>query len=609
MFKFCIFIALFGFFQISKQNSLLESAETIEKTFNREFTSFAQTGVVSSELLELYDVLRLPNEVRYTEIGDLPEAASIATCLACRATISTFINYRRKDNMTMEQISVLAIELCQRLNIQTDYVCQNMVGEMAPILLYIVDNYPEVGAHDTCAIVAQSEKCGEPKHEMFDLEIEVDGNVPEIKGHKEASPRSGETYKIIYIGDIHYDPSYMVSGNAVCDEPTCCRVNQGPPSDPKGAAGRWGDYRNCDMPLETLRNAFHTMNQLHGDADHVYFAGDIIDHGVWETSTYGNIINIETIMALMKIELPLVPIFATLGNHEAHPVNIYAPSYITEPSLSSKWLFDYISSLWSQWLPESSLATVKKGGYYTTLIAPRYRLIVLNNNDCYTYNFWLLTGANQLREQLQWLHDTLLQAEKNGEKVHIMRHIPISSSDAFRYWTREYMRIVERFSHVIAAHFEGHTHKNEIGVFYDRENVEHAINVAFNAGSLTTYSFLNPNFMVLYVDKESLEVLDMESYMFNLTEANLHPYDNPKWFESYSFKQFWGLEDLSPKSINGLVERLVADKSEAAKYFKQKTKEGDLQGECSDKCLNSHICRIVSNEFGDERKCKQLNLK
>lgn len=41
--------------------------------------------------------------------------------------------------------------------------------------------------------------------------------------------------------------------------------------------GRWGDYRDCDMPFETIHNAFKTMKQLHGDADHIYFAGDIID--------------------------------------------------------------------------------------------------------------------------------------------------------------------------------------------------------------------------------------------------------------------------------------------------------------------------------------------
>lgn len=140
--------------------------------------------------------------------------------------------------MTMEQISNLAYELCTRLNIQTNYVCRNMVDQMAPMLLYIVDNYPDVGSYDTCAIAAQSEKCGAPKHEMFKLEIEIAEGGPEITEHKKASPRSGETYKIVHIGDIHYDPDYIISGNTKCNEPTCCRFNQGPPNSQEEAAGK-----------------------------------------------------------------------------------------------------------------------------------------------------------------------------------------------------------------------------------------------------------------------------------------------------------------------------------------------------------------------------------
>lgn len=48
-------------------------------------------------------------------------------------TMGTFINYRRKTNMTLEQISKLANELCVRFNIQTEVICENMIEQMAPI--------------------------------------------------------------------------------------------------------------------------------------------------------------------------------------------------------------------------------------------------------------------------------------------------------------------------------------------------------------------------------------------------------------------------------------------------------------------------------------------
>lgn len=140
-------------------------------------------------------------------------------------------------------------------------------------------------------------------------------------------------------------------------------------------------------------------------------------------------------MELMKKELPGTKIYPTLGNHETHPVNIYAPADVKDEKLSIKWLYDYTASAWSQWLPSESLETVKKGGYYTTLILPGFRLIVLNNNICYTYNFWILSGSDTMKEQLQWLHNTLLLAEENNEKVHIMRHIPLGLAGCFRFWT------------------------------------------------------------------------------------------------------------------------------------------------------------------------------
>jgi hypothetical protein len=46
--------------------------------------------------------------------------------------------------------------------------------------------------------------------------------------------------------------------------------------------------------------------------------------------------------------------------------------------------------------------------------------------------------------QLQWLADTLLQAESAGEKVHILGHIPSGQSDCLRTWSREFHKIIER---------------------------------------------------------------------------------------------------------------------------------------------------------------------
>ena len=57
---------------------------------------------------------------------------------------------------------------------------------------------------------------------------------------------------------------------------------------------------------------------------------------------------------------------------------------------------------------------------------------------------WLIYDAKDPAGQLKWLADTLLQAEKDGEKVHILGHIPPGDGSCQRAWSREYRKIINR---------------------------------------------------------------------------------------------------------------------------------------------------------------------
>lgn len=102
----------------------------------------------------------------------------------------------------------------------------------------------------------------------------------------------------------------------------CCRRDQGEPSEGENGAGRWGDYRNCDLPWDFIESSIKSMAKLHSDADFVYFTGDAVDHSVWGTSQPYNLLLLERIFDLMKIEFKDAKVLPTLGNHEAHPVNM-----------------------------------------------------------------------------------------------------------------------------------------------------------------------------------------------------------------------------------------------------------------------------------------------
>lgn len=64
------------------------------------------------------------------------------------------------------------------------------------------------------------------------------------------------------------------------------------------------------------------------------------------------------------------------------------------------------------------------------------------------------------------------------------------------------------------------------------------------------------------------DVLDIETYIFNLTEANSHPDIPPRWFRLYSMREAYDLDDLSPHSIHQLVDKMFNDQEMYCKYWR-----------------------------------------
>jgi hypothetical protein len=414
--------------------------------------------------------------------------------------------------------------------------------------------------------------------------------------------------RILQLTDIHYDPEYAVGVNADCHVESCCRVLPNlPPAGPETAAGKWGDYRSCDTPLHSVIDAFDHIQEQHDDFDIIYFTGDIIHHFTWNTSLEGNEDDMKLIFDMFKANFGDTPVVPILGNHEAHPANLYAPKNVPK-ELSTDYLYDFVCRQWEKWLPDEAKDTLREGGYYTLSPWKGFRVIALNSNVCFVHNWWLLFDTDYFVEQLQWLHDVLLEAEKAGEKVHILTHVPSNDNSCYFGWTREYRRIVERFSHVIAAQFNGHSHVDEFNVFFERENPDKVVNLAWNGGSLTTFLDLNINYKVYYADKESYEVTDFESWIYNLTEANQHPNRSPNWFKLYSFREHFGLEDLSFATMNKLMKAFGHLDESLMKYWriKQKTSDPIMERGCDQKCLRRTLCDITRTEFDDDSKCEQL---
>lgn len=76
----------------------------------------------------------------------------------------------------------------------------------------------------------------------------------------------------------------------------------------------------------------------------------------------------------------------------------------------------------------------------------------------------------------------------------------------------------------------------------------------------------------------------------------------------YSFKEEYGLDDLSPSSLDKLVTRFAKDKDLLTKYWQYRYKLADptLEKGCDKACLLDNLCTIVTNQVFDNRKCDEL---
>ncbi|KAJ8312503.1 hypothetical protein KUTeg_009876 [Tegillarca granosa] len=196
----------------------------------------------------------------------------------------------------------------------------------------------------------------------------------------------------------------------------------------------------------------HTLPKF----DYIIFTGDLPPHNIWNQTKMDQITSLQTYTRLMKKYLPDKIIYNTMGNHESAPVNSFPPPTIKGQNMT--WLYSAVAESWGLWLPKDTTADIVRGGFYTVLIKPGFRLVSLNMNYCNNGNWWLLINTTDPVGQLQWLVNVLQNAENKKEKVHIIGHIHPGSSDCLKAFSWNYYRIVNRYESTVAGQFFGHAH-------------------------------------------------------------------------------------------------------------------------------------------------------
>ncbi|XP_072376468.1 sphingomyelin phosphodiesterase-like isoform X1 [Diabrotica undecimpunctata] len=509
-------------------------------------------------------------------------------CVLCNL-LFTGILLEKNYDMTSIQLSSEAEYFCEILSLTTTNVCDGVIYPHADVLSYIFDNKKEVDSKQICSLIM---KCDQG-NDTFNWTIDIPDGTP-----AEKVPDGDTSFNVGHITDIHFDPLYTEGKAVHCGEPLCCQSDQADAKKGEESCGHFGTYQHADSPQSLLEDALDQLAQK--KPEFVYFTGDLVSHRVWGTSPEFNGNIIKTAMSLFAEKLGNIPVYPILGNHEAHPVNLYAPLDTADDDISSEWLYDLILDTWTEhdWLEKEAVKkTILAGGYYTVKTKKGLRLIVLNNNVCSRENWWNLYNSEDPYGQLQWLVDTLLEAEKNKEIVHILYHIQTSSCIAS--WGRAYNQILKRFQNTIAAQFNGHTHRDQFFLHYDNESTP--IGVTFNGGSLMPDE-ANPNYKIFSVADSSFNVKDFETYTFDLDAANKN--QKIDWINLYSFKDSFKVHSLSLASLSDLVLNKMKTDEVVDLYHRFYYRDSAKAKETYDK--KEIRCQILTSVEGETAMCNNL---
>ena len=486
------------------------------------------------EVVSLAEKLVKDNGPVLKGLFDFASVSGGMSCSVCSFTVDVLKNFLLQKN-GIEKFYALMEQICHFTKID-DRVCDGAIAHYGDI---VVDSFIRrfVNGDYVCSLF---KVCNDTTdyESIEDFAERILKDKPEVEKREIVRTKNDDNYyKVVQVTDIHLDMLYKEGTVANCILPICCRELRDDDLVPvkQVLAGLYGTTGKCDANIETVKAFAAKAKEL--NPDYIMFTGDNIAHSVW-TVTQDEVITatkmqIEAIQAEFGLDTPIYP---AIGNHEKAPVDEFHGDE-TE-------LLQGLADIFKPYLDDEAYETFRKYGYYTQLIKnSKLRIISLNCLLCDSFNFFLLYDSSQPRNMFKWLENVLADAEKNGEIVHIMDHIPMSSSQHTIQCSGRLKILMDRYQNIIKGYFSGHSHDEYLVMVHEYYNPEKPTHVNYVCSGLTTYSEYQPSFRMYLVDKKELYVQDFIQYRMNLIESNEKR--TPIWFNPYNATELFGVSSMN----------------------------------------------------------------
>lgn len=557
-----------------------------------------------------------------TQIKSIAQNPVFSTnkCARCQASleVAKFLALSAPD-----QGPNLAVTLCEYFNFSS--VCQANYGPLAlgPIFTQVLA-YANVGGYDGELICAEFlSLCSLPPT----LPLDLTDWFAKPKPNPLPSPRkaTGDRLKVLHISDLHIDPRYANGAEANCTTGLCCRenaYNSHSPHTPVLPAPRFG-YFLCDPPFALISAVLEAIPPLTATVNTGFnftlFTGDMVAHDPdYQQSRAYNEYSEVVLFDLFKRMLGPGPVYSTLGNHDSFPTDQASPFSLGDGlGQQFSWLYDHVTALWEHqgWLPAASVEESR--AHYAAYMVKRadgLRIISINSNLWYRANYFNYINASDpdVSGMMRFLTDELQAAEDAGDRVWIIGHV-ISGWDgtnALLNPTNLFYQIVDRYSpHVIANIFWGHTHEDEMSIFYANNGTEMtaetAQTLAWIGPSVTPLTNLNAGFRVYEIDSGTFEVLDAYTWKSSVdtySALDSQSQYGPAFEFEYSTREVygnnipWGENDpLNATWWHLVTEQMEANSSLVSDVWNKYQGKGSiLSPPCTDECVPARICYIRS---------------
>ena len=168
---------------------------------------------------------------------------------------------------------------CKDLRIQPGKICDGIGLLFAPPVKFILENTKLSGKEIAATFLGK--KCYNSKdlakYESLNWKVYI---PPYPKSsHSNESPREESSngmnskftssneasFKFAHFSDVHLDLEYSTGSEVNCNEPVCCRENDGDVAKGQKSmkARKWGEIDgSCDVPIDLAQEVFKHMGQV-----------------------------------------------------------------------------------------------------------------------------------------------------------------------------------------------------------------------------------------------------------------------------------------------------------------------------------------------------------